>query len=153
MHQARRKKIQIQEENRFGLAQSAIQRPTGKEIDIISINLYYPEPDSFWRLKYKKGDRVWDIDAPYFMRRTPENLYRFFFGSALSSHFYLKESQVGKEGHTTYVVVDDILCEKPKIIIKYKSKDPDVIYFDDFSEAEKKFKELFRKFRLMFNPV
>ena len=148
MRQVQRKKIQNQEENKFGLAQSAIQRPTGKEIDIISINLYYPEPDSFWKLKYKKGERVWDMDAPYFMRRTPENLYSFCIG-----YTYLKESQVGKEDYTTYVIVDDILCEKPKIIIKYRRQNPDVIYFDDFSEAEKKFKELFRKFRLMINPI
>lgn len=151
MRQAKRKEIVIQEEHKLGLAQSAIQRPTGKEIDIISVNLYYPEPDIFWSLKYKKGDRVWDMDAPYFMRQTPENLYRYFLG--VMSHTYLKESEVGKEGYTTYIVVDDILCEKPKVVVKYRSKNPDVIYFDDFSDAEKKFKELFRKFRLMINPV
>ena len=120
----------------------AIVSPNRKQFDVCSIKLFGPFEDPWCHFKYDVGDRIWDMDAPRFLRRAKEKMWKFFVSD------YILESNIPKK----YVVCGTHLCNKPFLRILHADGRKEEIEFESWEEGEKKYNELVRRFRLIKRP-
>lgn len=129
----------------YGEVQESVLRPGIKTASIVSVKLRGAWPNNFWHLAYAPGDRVYDMDAPAkWLRPAKEHIWRFL-------HSYITETKVIEEDK--FCVIDDQICEFPQIIIKRSDMQcAETIEYRDWHEAEKKYRELTRRFKLIKKP-
>lgn len=130
----------------YGIEKWSVIRPNAKVVDVRALQLRGYWPAFFWHLAYEPGDRIWSMDCPGFLRKAKENIYKFFVND-----FY-KESEIEKKFEGSHVVVKNNVCDFPEITVYYANEKEEVIQFKNFDDAEKKFRYLTHKYRLMPKP-
>ena len=60
---------------------------------------------------------------------------------------HMSESEIKKEGNV--VVIDEVVCNLPKVVMAYTDGSNKEVEFSTFEEAEKKYKEVVRKYHLV----
>ena len=138
--------IEEDREKYYGIERWSVIRPNAKVVDVRALKLCGYRPAIFWHLAYEPGDRIWSIDCSGFLRKAKENIYKFFIRD------YYKESEIEKKFNGNYVVVKNNVCDFPEITVYYANDKEEIIQFKNFDDAEKKFRYLTHKYRLMPKP-
>lgn len=126
----------------------AIVKPGAKNNTIVlSVKLCPYKEACIWQLSVHKGKRifnpaVWIEKQIKPFSRAQENIFYNRWNEV-----YMSESDINKEGK--FVVIDEIVCHLPKVVMSYTDGSNKEVEFPTFEEAEKKYKEVIRKYHLV----
>ncbi len=127
---------------------TSIARPNISNPSVLKIKLFGACYNREWFLKYSKGERVLDFDVPLkWLHRTKERIWQYVYTFI---HHYKTETEI--RNTEEFAIIEDSLCDWPKIVIHYLDGSKKTETFKNWKDAEKRYKLLCKKFKLMKMP-
>lgn len=126
----------------------AIVKPGAKNNTIVlGVKLCSYKEASIWHISIHKGKRIfnpgiWIEKQIKPFSRAKENIFYNRWNEV-----YKSESEINKEGK--FFVIDEVVCNLPRVVMKYTDGSNKEVEFTTFEEAEKKYKEVIRKYHLV----